>query len=400
MIKSIFNDISQKIIFYLLNKITVGYLCIHIQKTSEEFFFGNENSILKSKITVFDNSFFVELLLNQGMGFAESYMNGKWDTDNLFNILDVFAKNPHISINKRFTNFLSLINTPFNFIYVNTKFFFQKDESKDIQKHYDLSNEMFSLFLDDSMAYSCALFQNPKDSLNDAQINKFQSVINGLEIKSKDKFLDIGFGWGGLCNEVLKNFSCDIDAVTLSEAQLNYVNHNHFSDKRINYELKDFRLIDNKYDKISSIEMLEALNYTQISVFFEKIDNILKPGGKLFVQVITIPESRFQSYKKNKDFIQKYIFPNGMIHPVNRIIKASEKHSNLYVENINDISNNYVTTLNLWKQNFNNNIHLIKNLGYDDKFIKKWNYYFDYCAAGFENQLIGNSQIIFSKPKE
>ena len=159
-------------------------------------------------------------------------------------------------------------------------------------------------------------------------------------------------------------------------------------------------MIDNKYDKISSIEMLEALNYTQISVFFEKIDNILKPGGKLFVQVITIPESRFQSYKKNKDFIQKYIFPNGMIHPVNRIIKASQKHSNLHVENINDISHNYVTTLNLWKQNFNNNIHLIKNLGYDDKFIKKWNYYFDYCAAGFENQLIGNSQIIFSKPKE
>ena len=297
----------------------------------------------------------------------------------------MFAKNPQISINNRLTNLISFVLTHIKFVFTNFKYYLQKDEREDIQKHYDLSNEMFSLFLDESMVYSCGIFKNLHESLNTSQINKFETIINGLNINSKDKFLDIGFGWGGLCKKIHDDIGCDIDGVTLSKAQLNYVTQNTEISDQINFNLMDFRLINKKYDKIASIEMLEALNYTQIPIFFRKINEILNSNGKLFVQVITIPESRFDSYKKNTDFIQKYIFPNGMIHPENRIVEAAKKYANLKVEKIQDISEHYVQTLKLLKSNFNKNKSEILSLGYDEIFIKKWNYYFDYCATGFNN---------------
>ena len=400
MFKNIFNFISQYIVLYLFRKISVGCLAIHITDTDQKYLFGDRSSKLNSNIVVNDRSFFQDLLLRQGIGFAESYMDGKWETESLYNSLDILAKNPQLSINRRLTNLLLFIYAPVKYIYTKFKLFLQTDERNDIKKHYDLSNEMFSLFLDESMAYSCAVFENSKSSLYEAQKNKFEIISNDLQLKSKDKFLDIGFGWGGLCKQILNNFNCDIDAITLSEEQLKYVNQNEKMRKKINFKLMDFRLLNGKFDKIASIEMLEALNYTQISVFFQKIQNILNPNGKLFIQVITIPESRFDSYKSNTDFIQKYIFPNGMIHPLNRIIDAADRYAGLKTEKITDISEHYVNTLQLWKNNFNKNREKIINLGYDDIFIKKWNYYFDYCAAGFNNKLIGTSQIVFSKFKE
>jgi len=400
MFINILNSISQKIIFYLFRKINTGYLTLVIENCNETYRFGNIKSEIKPTIKINDRTFFNDLLIKQGLGFAESYMKNKWETDNLYDTLDLFAKNPQISINKRLTNLISFVLTPIKFVFTNFKYYLQKDEREDIQKHYDLSNEMFSLFLDESMVYSCGIFKKLHESLNTSQINKFETIINGLNINSKDKFLDIGFGWGGLCKKIHDDIGCDIDGVTLSKAQLNYVTQNTEISDQINFNLMDFRLINKKYDKIASIEMLEALNYTQIPIFFRKINEILNSNGKLFVQVITIPESRFDSYKKNTDFIQKYIFPNGMIHPENRIVEAAEKYANLKVEKIQDISEHYVQTLKLWKSNFNKNKSEILSLGYDEIFIKKWNYYFDYCATGFNNNLIGNSQIIFTKSGE
>ena len=400
MFINILNSISQKIIFYLFRKINTGYLTLVIENCNETYRFGNIKSEIKPTIKINDRTFFNDLLIKQGLGFAESYMKNKWETDNLYDTLDLFAKNPQISINKRLTNLISFVLTPIKFVFTNFKYYLQKDEREDIQKHYDLSNEMFSLFLDKSMAYSCAVFEEPQSSLFEAQKNKFKIISNDLQIKSKDKFLDIGFGWGGLCEQIYNNFHCDIDAITLSEEQLKYVTHNDKISSEINFKLMDFRLLNGKFDKIASIEMLEALNYTQISVFFQKIQNILNYNGKLFIQVITIPESRFGSYKSNTDFIQKYIFPNGMIHPLNRIIDSADKYGGLKIEKVTDISSHYVKTLQLWKNNFNKNKKKIIDLGYDDVFIKKWNYYFDYCSAGFNNKLIGTSQIVFSNSKE
>ena len=400
MFINILNSISQKIIFYLFRKINTGYLTLVIENCNETYRFGNIKSEIKPTIKINDRTFFNDLLIKQGLGFAESYMKNKWETDNLYDTLDLFAKNPQISINKRLTNLISFVLTPIKFVFTNFKYYLQKDEREDIQKHYDLSNEMFSLFLDESMVYSCGIFKNLHESLNTSQINKFETIINGLNINSKDKFLDIGFGWGGLCKKIHDDIGCDIDGVTLSKAQLNYVTQNTEISDQINFNLMDCRLLNKKYDNIASIEMQEALNYTQIPIFFRKINEILNSNGKLFVQVITIPESRFDSYKKNTDFIQKYIFPNGMIHPENRIVEAAEKYANLKVEKIQDISEHYVQTLKLWKSNFNKNKSEILSLGYDEIFIKKWNYYFDYCATGFNNNLIGNSQIIFTKSGE
>ena len=400
MFKNIFNFISQHIVLYLFRKISVGNITFYVIDSNRKYVFGDIDSKLKSEIVVNDRSFFQDLLLRQGMGFAESYMDGKWESESLYNSLDILAKNPQLSINRRLTNFLLYIYAPIKYIYTKFKLYFQKDERNDIKKHYDLSNEMFSLFLDKSMAYSCAVFEEPQSSLYEAQKNKFKIISNELQIKSKDKFLDIGFGWGGLCEQIYNNFHCDIDAITLSEEQLKYVTHNDKISSEINFKLMDFRLLNGKFDKIASIEMLEALNYTQISVFFQKIQNILNYNGKLFIQVITIPESRFGSYKSNTDFIQKYIFPNGMIHPLNRIIDSADKYGGLKIEKVTDISSHYVKTLQLWKNNFNKNKKKIIDLGYDDVFIKKWNYYFDYCSAGFNNKLIGTSQIVFSNSKE
>ena len=237
MFKNIFNFISQNIVLYLFRKINVGNITFHVIDTDRRYVFGDIDSKLKSEIIVNDRSFFQDLLFRQGIGFAESYMDGKWESESLYNSLDILAKNPQLSINKRLSNFLLYIYAPIKYIYTKFKLYFQKDERNDIKKHYDLSNEMFSLFLDKSMAYSCAVFEEPKSSLFEAQKNKFKIISNDLQIKSKDKFLDIGFGWGGLCEQIYNNFDCDIDAITLSEEQLKYVTQNEKLSSEINFKL-------------------------------------------------------------------------------------------------------------------------------------------------------------------
>ena len=394
--KFIFNQISRYIVFLLLKRAQNNYLQVTLVHSNKIFYFGHKNQNPVAKLSVYDESLFKDLLLNPGIGLAEGYMHFKWDTDNLFQVLDFFANNPSIAINNYGIVFFNHILRLLKNISKKIKLFLQSDERKDIRKHYDLSNDMFSLFLDSTMTYSCAIY-NENDSLYKAQKNKYDLIINKLDITKNEKVLYIGFGWGGLCSEISNQTGCDVDGVTLSEAQYEYAKTNN-SGQNILFEMKDFRKINKTYDKISSIEMLEALDYTKIGQFFEKIEEILNPGGKLFVQVITIPENRFNSYKNSEDFIQKYIFPGGMVHPLNRLLDLAEKKSTIKVIEINDISTNYVNTLNDWKVNFNKNINRINQLGFDDVFIRKWNYYFDYCAAGFKNNLIGNSQILFSKP--
>ncbi len=393
---SIFNQISRHIVFLLLKRARNNCLQITLINSNKLFYFGMRNHNPVAKISIYDESFFKDILFNPGIGLAEGYMHFKWDTDNLFQVLDFFANNPSISINNYGIVIFNNIFKLFKNIVKKIKLFLQSDERKDIRKHYDLSNDMFSLFLDSTMTYSCAIY-NENDTLYTAQKNKYDLIINKLDISKNEKVLDIGFGWGGLCAEISNQTGSSVDGVSLSEAQYEYALKNN-SGQNIFFELKDFRKINKTYDKITSIEMLEALDYTKIGQFFEKIEEILKPGGKLFVQVITIPEKRFDSYKNNEDFIQKHIFPGGMVHPLNRILELAKKKSTIKVIEINDISTNYVNTLHDWKINFNENINKINQLGFDEIFVRKWNYYFDYCAAGFKNNLIGNSQILFSKP--
>ena len=400
MFKNIFNFISQNIVLYLFRKINVGNITFHVIDTDRRYVFGDIDSKLKSEIIVNDRSFFQDLLFRQGIGFAESYMDGKWESESLYNSLDILAKNPQLSINKRLTNFLLYIYIPIKYIYTKFKLYFQKDERNDIKKHYDLSNEMFSLFLDKSMAYSCAVFE-PKDlSLYDASIEKLDRICRKLELKASDHVIEIGTGWGSFAVHAVKNYGCTITTTTISEEQFDYVTKliekENLKDK-ITLLKNDYRELTGQFDKLVSIEMIEAVGYNYIQKFFKVCSGLLKPDGLMAFQGITYHEQGFNNHLKTVDFIKKYIFPGSNLISVNHVLSTVKEFTDLSMVHFEDITKHYAETLRLWRENYISVLPSIKDMGFSDEFLRIWEYYFIYCEAGFRERYIGDVQIVMAK---
>ena len=272
---------------------------------------------------------------------------------------------------------------------------------KNIQDHYDLSNEMFMTFLDDTMTYSCGFFENEDDSLYQSQINKIDKILDKADIKSDDHILEIGSGWGALAKRAVDKTGCKVTTITLSERQQNYVENLIMKDRlqeNIEVKLIDFRKIEGAYDKIISIEMIEAIGFDLFNPYFSRIENLMKPNGTAVIQAITYPDEDYDAYRKGCDFIQKFIFPGSLLPSV-ATMKNSINLTSMKIDNLERIGPHYATTLNLWNENFNRNIEEIKKLGFDQYFINLWNYYFSYCEAGFANGTIDDVQLVLKGGK-
>lgn len=395
---TIAQNICKTIVFRLLQKIRVGQLTIWLPD-GQEIHFGDRESSLSADMTISDYRFFSDVMLRGEVGLGESFMQGMWNTKDIAGLFRLFIRNRH-SLKEGYPVaawFISWTIRLLDKARKNTRM----GSRKNIEQHYDLSNEFFQKFLDPSMLYSCGIYASENDSCEAAQKNKINSIIQKAQIKATDHVLEIGCGWCGFALEAVKQTQCRLTGITVSQAQyelaLNRIKSEGLGNN-IEIRLQDYREIKGLYDKIVSIEMLEAVGHRYFGKFFQCCDRLLKPGGLLVIQVITIPDQRYKEYRRERDWIQKYIFPGGLLPSVTILSESATKYSSFIMEDLKDIGTNYAATLKDWREKYLGNIESISAMGFNKVFQRKWEYYLAICEAGFAERVLGDIQVVFRKP--
>jgi cyclopropane-fatty-acyl-phospholipid synthase len=392
----------ERVILAMLSKMNIGTLTISLP-SGEQLKLGEGNGI-EANVEVKNNDFFRRCVLFGDIGFGESYVDGDWDTDNITNVIKWFLLNvenaPTVS-GSNAKNFILNILKVFNKIYHFKRANSVSGSRKNISEHYDLNNDFFALFLDPTMTYSSAYFREEGMSLQQAQVEKYDRLCRQLRLKPTDHVLEIGSGWGGNAIHIAKNYGCRVTTATISEEQYKFaterIEKEQLGDK-INIVLQDYRLLEGKFDKIVSIEMLEAVGAEFYDVYFKKCSDLLARNGILAIQVITCPDSRFDSLRNGVDWIQKHIFPGSLLPSVAAINKSVNNTGNLTMIDLKDIGLDYARTLAIWREEFNRKLTEVKSLGFDDRFIRKWNYYLSYCEGAFEMRNINVMQMVYARP--
>ena len=378
-------NFSDQIVFKILRDIKHGYL--EITKYNGELLkFGNPNSPLKSVLKIKKPNFTFNLIKGGSVGFAESYMRDEFETDNLSNLIEITARN--IKIIYKFSGLLDfpMVNYVKNIFIKNTR-----GRSKDnISKHYDLGNEFFALWLDKTLTYSSAIFDEKNKDLSNAQNNKYQKLIDLIKPNNGDKILEIGCGWGGFAEYLGKKYDVKLDCITISKKQFEYAKERIYKcglNEKVNIEIKDYRDLKNKYNSIASIEMIEAVGQNYLESYFKTIKDNLSDDGRAAIQAITIDDNMFDRYKNKTDFIQKYIFPGGFL-PSKNIINKYVSENGLAIKSYDSYADHYSDTLAIWRNEFNKKWDLIKKQGFDLTFKRMWEFYLSYCEAGFKSKNI------------
>ena len=385
---------SARVLSILLGRMKHGHLQVELpDKQILQFGSATASRNDASVIKVHDMRFFRRVLRHGSMGFAEAYMDGQWSTPNLGSLLTMLNRNmDEISrtIDKhKLTNFL---NRLIHILRPNTR----EGARRNIHAHYDLGNEFYSLWLDASMTYSSALFRDSQQSLRDAQNEKYRALAENTQIGPGDHVLEIGCGWGGFAEFAAREIGCKVTGVTISKEQLAYAQNRiamaGLSDK-VEFQFRDYRDITEKYDRIVSIEMFEAVGEAYWSTYFEQVKHLLKADGKAGLQIITIANERFASYRKKADFIQRYIFPGGMLPSPERLDVAFDEAA-LELVGRENFAADYARTLAEWHKRFIDVWPEVEALGFDKRFRQMWRYYLAYCEAGFSTGSIDVSHFI------
>ncbi|MBV2120249.1 MAG: cyclopropane-fatty-acyl-phospholipid synthase family protein [Candidatus Thiodiazotropha sp. (ex Ctena orbiculata)] len=349
-----------------------------------------------ARINIRSFAAFIKRIYSKGdIGFAESYMAEEWDTPDLTSLLVLLGENRHRFTRLRRASRLSnMVNRIHHWSNRNTR----EGSSRNIEAHYDLGNDFYRLWLDTGMTYSCGLFESENDSLEQAQQRKYQRILDLIQPQAGASVLEIGCGWGGFA-EMAATKQLNVDGVSLSPAQLEWANRRiqrQSLDETVELKLTDYRDLNGQYDHIVSIEMFEAVGEAYWDEYFGKLNTLLKAQGTAALQVITIDEEAYASYRKKPDFIQRYIFPGGMLPPVSRLISLAEDHGFKLVED-ESFGLDYAKTLEKWQINFNQVKEQVLSQGFDPQFIRMWQYYLSYCEAGFLIKRLNLHQILLRK---
>jgi len=379
------NNWSDKIVFSSLKLIKKGHLIL-TNYNDEKYLFGDPNQKLKVKIKINKPGLTYQIVKSGSTGLAEAYMQGDFETDDLTNLIELTAKN--IKLVYKFSGLLdfSLFNKIRNFFLKNNK----SRSKKNISKHYDLGNEFFSLWLDPTLTYSSAIFDQKNNDLEKAQINKYKKLVELIKPKSGNKILEIGCGWGGFAEYVGKNYDVKLDCITISKKQFEYASNRIFKNglnEKINIQFKDYRDVKQKYNSIASIEMIEAVGQNYLENYFKTIKTNLVNGGSAAIQAITIDDNLFDRYKTKEDFIQKYIFPGGFLPSKKKLYDLSQNNG-LAINQYNSYGLHYSNTLKIWRDEFFKKWEDISKQGFDNKFKRMWHFYLSYCEAGFKSKNI------------
>ena len=377
--------ISDQIVFKILRDIEHGYLEI-TKNNGEVLKFGNPNSSLKSYLKIKKPNFTFNLIKGGSVGLAESYMRDEFETDNLSSLIEITARN--IKIIYKFSGLLDfpIVNYVKNIFIKNTR----GRSKENISKHYDLGNEFFALWLDKTLTYSSAIFDERNKELSNAQNNKYQKLIDLIRPNNGDKILEIGCGWGGFAEYLGKKYDVKLDCITISKKQFEYAKkriHECGLNEKVNIEIKDYRDLKDKYNSIASIEMIEAVGQNYLESYFKTIKHNLSDNGRAAIQAITIDDNMFDRYKTKTDFIQKYIFPGGFL-PSKSIINKYVSENGLTIKSYDSYADHYSNTLAIWRNEFNKKWDIIKKQGFDSTFKRMWEFYLSYCEAGFKSKNI------------
>ena len=386
--------ISEKFVLNKLKNISQGNLKL-INYDGKVFHFGDLESKLSTDIKINNPSFYLNVILGGSSALGEAHIKRDFYTSNLTNLIELTARN--INTIYSFSGSLKLQKIK-NFL---KKIFASNTKSKSIKyisKHYDLGNDFFSLWLDKTLTYSSAVYKDERDNLETAQKNKFQELINLLNIKEGNKILEIGCGWGGFAEFLAKKYDVSIDCITISKNQYDFTKKRIFKsglNNKVNVKFLDYRDLKDKYDHVASIEMIEAVGENYMDKYFQTIKKVLNNNGTAALQGIVIKDELFERYRANEDFIQKYIFPGGFLPSINFMEKLIKKN-NLKLEKINTYSDDYARTLSAWRKNFLGVWDKISPLGFDDYFRRLWEFYLSYCEGGFKSRNINLIQFSMS----
>ncbi len=394
--KAIFTPIANNLFLSMLEGLQGGSL--ELLLPDRALTFGDAQSELSAQLVVHRERFFARALLGGDTAIGEAYMDGDWSTPDLVSLMRLAVRNlAQLEKSNSFFSSLSRIADSLRHrLRTNTI----KGSRRNIHAHYDLSNDFFRLFLDQCMVYSCAWYETAKDSLETAQFQKLDRICRKLDLQPGDRVLEIGTGWGAFALHAARNHGCRVTTATISQQQYQYaralfgcVN----TGQPIELLLKDYRELSGSFDKIASIEMFEAVGFNHYDEFFRACDRLLKPDGSMLLQTITMNEQRFPQYVKHSDWIQKYIFPGAQLASLRGVLDSLARATRLSLFHAEDMGAHYARTLAAWRNRFLGRIAEVKDLGFDDRFIRMWDYYLAFCEGAFLERHIGDLQLLLTK---
>jgi cyclopropane-fatty-acyl-phospholipid synthase len=375
--------------------------CLTLVDKEERLTFGDRTEArnLCATITVSDHRFFRSIVFGGSVGAAEAYMAGHWDCDDLTVLMRIVVLNEHLLLD--IEGGLALLAAPLRRMYHCKNRNTRAGSRGNIEAHYDLGNDFYALFLDGTMTYSCAIFERPETTLAKASIAKYDRICENLNLRETDHVLEIGMGWGGFAIHAASRYGCRVTATTISPSQYDWAEDDirkRGLEDRISLLLEDYRDLSGQFDKLVSIEMIEAVGHHYLDAFFRKCARLLRPDGMMALQAITITDQKYEAHKKDVDFIKRYIFPGSTLTSVTALCLSATRVTDLKLYHLEDITVHYARTLREWRERFFNNIDKVRALGFSERFIRMWEYYLCYCEGAFAERYIGDVQALFVKP--
>ncbi|MGB5260780.1 MAG: cyclopropane-fatty-acyl-phospholipid synthase family protein [Gammaproteobacteria bacterium] len=397
----LFNDYPRRVLLSRLQAMQHGELILN--DGQEQHIFGQQDEVFPRTVTVNikDPLFYTRVLLHGALGGGQSYIQGHWECEDLTGMVELFLCNREY-IEKTGALTRAFIIKPYQLAQRYLRRNTLKGSRRNIEAHYDLGNDLFEQFLDRTMMYSCAIFTHPQATLQQASEAKLARICDKLQLKPTDHVLEIGTGWGGFALYAATHYGCRITTTTISRQQYDYARQRVRDaglEDRITVLFEDYRDLEGQYDKLVSIEMIEAIGHRYYDTYFDKCSELLGPDGMMLLQSITIGDQRYRAARKSIDFIQRYIFPGGCLPSVAALSDAIARKTDMRIFHLEDIGPHYATTLRHWRERFFANIGQVRQLGYQEHFVRMWEYYLSYCEGGFRQQTIGTVQLLLTKPR-
>jgi len=390
---------ARRLLLSRLEKLEEGQIVLSENGQHSTFGKLTEAYPLTARIRVRNPKFYSDIAFGGSTGAGEAYINGYWACDELSDLLRILIHNRDVL--EEMDKGLAVLSRPLQKILHALNKNTRKGSRKNIAAHYDLGNDFYQLWLDKTMMYSCAYFESPETSLRDASIEKLDRICRKLNLSTEDSVIEIGTGWGGFAIHAARHYGCHVTTTTISQQQHDYAAQavrDAGLEDRITLLFDDYRDLDGQYDKLVSIEMIEAVGHEFHETYFRKCCELLKPDGQMLLQAITIADQRYDQYKISVDFIKRYIFPGGCLTSVTDMTKVMTESTDMRVIHLEDIGPHYATTLREWHDRFFARIDEVRKLGYSDAFVRMWQFYLAYCESAFLERVIGDVQMLMMRP--
>jgi cyclopropane-fatty-acyl-phospholipid synthase len=395
----ILEGLAKKAVLQRLEQLDTGNLTV--SDSGREWRFGSgESGDIETHITVLDPRFYGELAFGGSIGGGEAYMHGYWACDDLVALVRLLLRNRHVLDGME--GGMARITAPLQRLFHRINRNSHEGARRNIAAHYDLGNDFFALWLDETMMYSSAIFECPDMSLHEAQLARLDHICRKLELQPGDHVIEIGTGWGGFALHAAQQYGCQVTTTTISREQFEKARARVAKaglQDRVTLLQKDFRDLEGRFDKLVSIEMIEAIDHGLFDAYFRKCSELLKPDGAMLIQAITIADQRYDEYRKSVDFIQRYIFPGSGLPSSAVMTDSVARETDMRLLSLEDIGLHYATTLRHWRRNFTEQLPEVRRQGYPESFIRMWEFYLCYCEGAFLERAISDVQVLFTKPE-